>query len=77
MIDKYSWVDIGSSYLMNDVSAAFLWGNLNNADKINENRLASWLKYKSELKELEEKKLFNFQLFLKIVFQTHIYFILK
>ena len=28
MIDKYSWVDLGSSYLMNDVSAAYLWGNL-------------------------------------------------
>ena len=57
MIDKYSWVDIGSSYLMNDVSAAFLWGNLNNANKINENRLASWLRYKSDLKELEEKEI--------------------
>ena len=28
MVDKYSWVDLGSSYLMNDVSAAYLWGNL-------------------------------------------------
>lgn len=36
MVDKYSWVDVGSSYLMNDVSAAYLWGNLEKADEINQ-----------------------------------------
>jgi len=53
MVDKYTWVDIGSSYLMNDVSAAYLWGNLEKADEINQNRLISWQKYYDELKELE------------------------
>ena len=57
MIDKYSWVDLGSSYLMNDVSAAYLWGNLEKADEINENRLSTWEKYYDGLKELEEKAL--------------------
>jgi len=57
MVDKYSWVDIGSSYLMNDVSAAYLWGNLEKADEINNNRLASWQKYYNGLKELEVKGL--------------------
>ncbi len=55
MVDKYSWVDLGSSYLMNDVSAAYLWGNLEKADEINQNRLNIWQKYYDELKELEEK----------------------
>jgi dTDP-4-amino-4,6-dideoxygalactose transaminase len=55
MVDKYSWVDLGSSYLMNDVSAAYLWGNLECADKINENRLLTWQKYYDALKALEEK----------------------
>ncbi len=55
MVDKYSWVDIGSSYLMNDVSAAYLWGNLEKADEINQNRLHSWQKYYDGLKELEDK----------------------
>lgn len=55
MVDKYSWVDIGSSYLMNDVSAAYLWGNLELADEINKNRLSSWQKYYDGLKELENK----------------------
>ena len=55
MVDKYSWVDIGSSYLMNDVSAAYLWGNLEKADEINQNRLNSWKKYYDGLKELENR----------------------
>ncbi len=55
MVDKYSWVDVGSSYLMNDVSAAYLWGNLEFADAINQNRLNSWQKYYDGLKELENK----------------------
>lgn len=55
MVDKYSWVDIGSSYLMNDVSAAYLWGNLEVADNINQNRLNSWQKYYDGLKELENR----------------------
>ncbi|WP_066152876.1 dTDP-4-amino-4,6-dideoxygalactose transaminase [Aliarcobacter cryaerophilus] len=55
MVDKYSWVDIGSSYLMNDVSAAYLWGNLEFADEINQNRLNSWQKYYNGLKELENR----------------------
>jgi len=57
MIDKYSWVDIGSSYLPNDMSAAFLWGQLEKADEINTNRLNNWQKYYNGLKALEEKDL--------------------
>ena len=55
MVDKYSWVDIGSSYLMNDVSAAYLWGNLVKAYEINNERLNSWKSYYYGLKELEEE----------------------
>ena len=57
MVDKYSWVDIGSSYLMNDVSAAYLWGQLEKADEINEDRLKSWKAYYQGLKKLKEKGL--------------------
>ncbi|MBD3830901.1 MAG: dTDP-4-amino-4,6-dideoxygalactose transaminase [Arcobacter sp.] len=56
MVDKYSWVDLGSSYLMNDMSAAYLWGNLDVVDEINQNRLNTWQKYYNGLKELEEKR---------------------
>ena len=54
MVDKYSWVDIGSSYLMNDVSAAYLWGQLEKADEINNNRLENWSLYYNGLKILED-----------------------
>ncbi|MBC8303661.1 MAG: dTDP-4-amino-4,6-dideoxygalactose transaminase [Pelagibacterales bacterium] len=55
MVDKYSWVDLGSSYLMNDLSAAYLWGNLKRADAINQNRLKTWNTYYSRFKELKKK----------------------
>jgi dTDP-4-amino-4,6-dideoxygalactose transaminase len=45
MVDKYSWVDIGSSYLMNDLSAAYLWGQLDIADEINDERVNHWKMY--------------------------------
>ncbi len=57
MVDKYSWVDIGSSYLMNDVSAAFLWAQLENIHEIQKNRLKSWNLYYKAFKVLESEGL--------------------
>ena len=56
-VDKYSWIDIGSSYLLNDVSAAYLWGQLERAEEINNDRMASWEKYNHGLKHLAESRL--------------------
>ncbi|MDK9692914.1 MAG: dTDP-4-amino-4,6-dideoxygalactose transaminase [Sulfurimonas sp.] len=55
MVDKYSWVDVGSSYLPNDISAAYLWGGLEKADEINENRLNSWNSYFEKLSFLQNE----------------------
>lgn len=44
-VDKYTWVDYGSSYLPSDMNAAFLWGQLEAADEINDRRLESWRRY--------------------------------
>jgi dTDP-4-amino-4,6-dideoxygalactose transaminase len=55
MVDKYSWVDIGSSYLMNDLSAAYLWGQLDIADEINDERVKHWKIYYQGLKGLAKK----------------------
>jgi dTDP-4-amino-4,6-dideoxygalactose transaminase len=44
-VDKYTWRDIGSSYLMSDLQAAYLWGQLEAADHINQRRLACGMKY--------------------------------
>jgi dTDP-4-amino-4,6-dideoxygalactose transaminase len=53
VVDKYSWVDIGSSYLLSDMSAAYLWGQLQNADKINHDRLNVWKQYYEGLKDID------------------------
>jgi len=52
LVDKYTWVDIGSSYLLNELSAAYLWGQLEISDKIIENRKIAWGKYYLGLKKL-------------------------
>lgn len=59
LVDKYSWVDIGSSYLMNDISAAFLWGQLEKIEEIQKNRLNSWNSYYKELENNEFLQLPN------------------
>lgn len=41
-VDKYTWVDYGSSYLPSDMNAAYLWGELEVASEININRLEAW-----------------------------------
>ena len=53
-IDKYTWVDFGDSYLPSELNAAYLWGQLELADKINDNRLASWAKYRKAFEPLAE-----------------------
>ena len=44
-VDKYTWVDIGDSFLPSELNAAYLWAQLEMADEINENRLQSWQRY--------------------------------
>lgn len=52
-VDKYTWVDYGSSYLPSDMNAAYLWGQLQAADAINEDRLATWRSYRDAFADLE------------------------
>jgi len=54
-VDKYTWVDIGSSYLPSDILAAFLYAQLEHLDDIQEKRLAVWHAYYEGLKPLEEE----------------------
>ena len=49
MIDKYSWVDVGSSYLPSELQSAYLWGQLENAKVINDKRLSLWEQYHTGL----------------------------
>lgn len=52
MIDKYTWVDVGSSYLPGELQAAYLYGQLEKADQINEARREIWDYYYLALQEL-------------------------
>lgn len=56
-VDKYTWVDRGSSYLQSDLNAAYLWAQLERADEINEDRLATWAAYYEGLSPLAERGL--------------------
>ncbi|WP_041139421.1 dTDP-4-amino-4,6-dideoxygalactose transaminase [Beduini massiliensis] len=53
-VDKYTWVDYGSSYLPSDLNAAYLWAQLEAADMINNHRLSTWHKYYDGLSKLAE-----------------------
>lgn len=53
-VDKYTWKDIGSSYLPGDLIAAFLWAQFEESDRITKERLVSWQFYHDVLQELEE-----------------------
>lgn len=52
-VDKYTWVDYGSSYLPSDMNAAYLWAQLEEADIINNDRIDSWNTYYSALEKLQ------------------------
>ncbi len=54
-IDKYTWVNYGSSYLPSDMNAAYLWAQLELAEEINEKRRSIWNRYWELLQPLKEQ----------------------
>lgn len=56
-VAKYNWVDFGDSYLQSDLNAAYLWAQLEKADVINDNRLATWNTYHESFSVLQKKGL--------------------
>ncbi len=54
-VDRYSWVDIGSSYLPSEIVAAFLWAQLERSEEITARRLAVWRHYHAGLADLERQ----------------------
>ena len=55
-VDKYTWVDIGSSYLPSEIIAAFLWAQLEQAESLTQQRLAIWERYHEAFAEVEEQR---------------------
>ncbi|MBR5375327.1 MAG: dTDP-4-amino-4,6-dideoxygalactose transaminase [Paludibacteraceae bacterium] len=58
-VNKYGWVDMGSSFLPAEINAAFLWAQLENLDMIQNRRKNIWNQYYEGLKDLEEKGCFR------------------
>ena len=56
-VDKYTWVDLGDSFLPSELNAAYLWAQLEMADEINDDRLKSWTRYNEAFADLKTRGL--------------------
>jgi len=75
-IDKYTWQDVGSSFLLSEVQAAYLYAQLEAADKINEKRLSIWSSYFNAFKSLaQEGKLSVPHIPTDVVHNAHMFYI--
>lgn len=75
-VDKYTWINYGSSYLPSDMNAAYLWAQLEQADRINEFRLARWNQYQEGLAPLAEEGLIELPVIPKgCVHNAHMFYI--
>src|SRR5262249_41375928 len=76
-IDKYSWVDLGSSYLPGEITAAFLWAQFEDADAIRQRRLEIWHAYHRGLQPLESAGLLRRPIVpVECAHNAHMYYIL-
>jgi dTDP-4-amino-4,6-dideoxygalactose transaminase len=76
-LDKYTWVDLGSSYLPGEIIAAFLWAQMEEADSITARRLAIWERYHTALASLEQTGRVRRPLIPKgCVHNAHMYYLL-
>lgn len=77
LVDRYTWVDLGSSYLPSDMTAAFLWGQMQVAEEITERRRRMWQAYHDGFAELEaEGRLRRPIVPADCVANAHLYYIL-
>ncbi len=76
-VDKYTWVDIGSSYLPGEIVAAFLWAQMEEADAINKRRLEIWANYHQWFASLEKaEKIRRPSVPRECVHNAHMYYLL-
>lgn len=75
-VDKYTWVDRGSSYLPSDMNAAYLYAQLEEADQINLNRIRAWTAYDEAFSELAAQGLLETPMVPKdCVHNAHMYYL--
>ena len=59
LVDKYTWVDVGGNYMMSEMQAAYLWGQLESAELIDTKRHKIWSLYFESFKEMNEEGIFE------------------
>lgn len=75
-VDKYTWVELGSSYLPSELNAAYLYAELEQANKIYDNRMASWNAYRERLSSLEQRGLIELpKIPVECVHNAHMFYI--
>jgi len=75
-VDKYTWVELGSSYLPSELQAAYLYAQLIDATCINQNRLDAWNYYDKNLKALEKQGLIQLPIIPReCIHNAHMYYI--
>jgi len=75
-VDKYSWVGIGSSYLMSELQAAYLWGQLGQVTEINKNRLRAWNAYSVAFQSLQHTGLLELPLIPEgVIHNGHLFYL--
>lgn len=76
-VDKYTWIDIGSSYLPSELVAAFLFAQLKHIDEINNRRMTIWKHYESVLRSLEDDGLISLPVIpSECVHNAHMFYLL-
>ena len=76
-VDKYTWVDIGSSYLPGELIAAFLWAQMEAADLITSKRISIWNKYHLSFQQIEATEIFRRPMIPSdCVHNAHMYYLL-
>jgi dTDP-4-amino-4,6-dideoxygalactose transaminase len=76
-VDKYTWVDLGSSFLTSEINAAFLWAQIQHAEKILARRMAIWSAYHERLAPLQEDGLLRCpQVPAECAHNAHMYYLL-
>jgi dTDP-4-amino-4,6-dideoxygalactose transaminase len=76
-VDKYSWVDLGSSYGLSELNAAFLWAQLEAAEELTRDRMRTWWLYHEAFASLEEQGLLRRPVVPGTVeHNAHIYYVL-
>jgi dTDP-4-amino-4,6-dideoxygalactose transaminase len=76
-VDKYTWVDVGSSYAPSEINAAFLWAQLEDAEAITARRLEIWTRYHEAFAALEAEGLVRRPIVpSRCVHNAHMYYLL-